>query len=306
MIKVNQCIVCNGNDFFTITNRGHHFSGEVVVECKGCGMVHLSPRMTLPELEEFYCQNQFSKQFRGSAFPDEKIMAVREQRAQNKMALFEPYLDKIPKGPILEIGCSSGYLLRNIRDKGYEVYGVDPSDGFVQYAKHKYGLSVVSGMFPDAVPIAWGERFAMIIALHVLEHTDDPAFVLESIRDMLLDGGLLVLEVPDVSRAVTVRKYLHHTYFQKSHIWDFSGITIKRLLEKCGFNVFVCENYSDRAPDDKNVLLIAGNQNDKLTPLENTRDNQSDFAKKMYRRLKFKLLVGRIVARLRKTIQRVR
>lgn len=303
MIEVKECIVCNGKEFFTITKRGHQFSGEVVVECKGCGMVHLSPRMTLPELQKFYSQNQFSKLFRGSAIPDENIMATREQRAQKKIALINPYLDMIPEGSVLEIGCSSGYLLRGIRDKGYEVYGVDPSDGFVQYAKNHYGLTVVSGMFPDAVPNEWGDRFSMIIALHVLEHTDDPIYILKSIRERLKYGGLLILEVPDLNRAVTVRKYLQQNYFQKSHIWDFSGITIKRLLEKCGLKVFVCENYSNNAPDDKNVLVIAGNHNDNLAAIEQTSDNQRGFAKKMYMRLKIKLLAGIFVARLRQVIR---
>jgi len=308
MIKVKRCIVCGGGEFYSITDKGRHFSGEVVVECKSCGMVNLSPRMTHVELDEYYAQNIFSKQFRGSEIPDEKIISSREKRAEKKLSLIEPYLKMIPEGPILEIGCSSGYLLNKIRNKGYKVYGIDPSSGFVQYAKQHYGLKVVTGMFPDALPKEWDRKFSMIIALHVLEHTDDPVFVLNSIRNMLMvkNGGLLVLEVPDVERVVSMRKYLHNSYFQKSHIWDFSGITIKLLLEKCGFNVFVCKYYSNVSPDDKNVFLVAGKTNDKLATLEETKENQSDFAKTLYWRLKYKLLIGKIVTELKKMIKSTR
>ena len=299
MIEIEKCIVCNKDKFFAITDRGMHFNGEKVVECSHCGMVLLSPRMTLAELDDFYSKNQFSKKFRGSEAPNKSIMAVRELRAKKKMALIGKYLDFIPKGPVLEIGCSSGYLLRNLRDNGCQVCGIDPSDGFVQYARDNYKLDVVSGMYPDAMPAEWGSSFAMIIMLHVLEHTDDPAYILGSILDMLTKGGLLVLEVPDVNRAVSVRKYLHQEYFQKSHIWDFSASTIKILLEKCGYDVYVCDNYSNESPDDKNVLLIAGCHNENLTVLGKTDGNQSQFAKKLFRRLKFKLMLGRVVNLLR-------
>ena len=299
MIELDECIVCNGKEFLTITNRGMHFNGEKVVECCNCGMVHLSPRMTLSELEKFYSQNQFSEKFRGSATPNESIMAAREQRALKKMALIENYLAFVPEGSVLEIGCSSGYLLRNLRNKGYNVYGVDPSDGFVQYASDNYKLDVVSGMYPDAVPNEWGNSFAVIIALHVLEHTDDPAYILGSVLGMLAKGGLLMLEVPDVNRAVSVRKYLHKDYFQKSHVWDFSASTIKILLEKCGFDVYVCDNYSNAPPDDKNVLLIAGNNNANLPVLDRSNSSQARFARKLYWNLRFKLLLGRVVNILR-------
>ncbi len=295
MIEIDECIVCNGKEFSAITNRGMHFDGEKVIECCNCGMVFLSPRMTLPELDIFYGQNQFSKKFRGSAVPNKTIMVAREERAFKKMALIERYLKYIPVGPVLEIGCSSGYLLRNLRDKGYQVYGIDPSDGFVQYARDNYKLDVASGMYPDAMPPEWGDRFSMIIALHVLEHTDDPVYILKTILDMLTKDGLLVLEVPDVNRVVSVRKYLHKDYFQKSHIWDFSAGTIKILLEKCGFEVYICDNYSTDPPDDKNVLLIAGNHNSKLIALEKSSDNQKKFSEKLYWNLKYKLLLGRVV-----------
>ncbi len=298
MIEVDMCIVCDGREFSVITNRGMHLSGEEVVECRNCGMVHLSPRMTLLELDAFYSQNQFSKKFRGSAIPNESIMAVREQRALKKMTLIEKYFSFLPEGPILEIGCSSGYLLNNIRDKGFKVYGIDPSDGFTQYARDHYKLNVVSGMYPNAVPSEWGREFAVIIALHVLEHTDDPVNVLESIFGMLEEGGLLVLEVPDLNQAVTVRSYLHQNYFQKSHIWDFSTSTIKILLEKCGFDIYVCDNYSDIPPDDKNVLLVAGKGNTNFSIIDKSNRSQKEFADKLYRNLKFKLLLGRIVSLL--------
>jgi SAM-dependent methyltransferase len=294
MVEIKKCIVCNGVEFLEIASHGMHFDGESVVECDNCGMVLLKPRMTLFELEKFYSSNQFSKKFRGSGKPNDVIMKAREKRAIEKMELIEKYLDFTPQGSILEIGCSSGYLLRKFQDKGRKVYGIDPSDGFVQYARDNYKLDVVSGMYPEDIPKEWGNNFSMIIALHVLEHTDDPVYVLSSILDMLSNNGLLVLEVPDVNRAVTVRKYLHQDYFQKSHLWDFSASTIKILLEKCGFDVYVCDNYSDNAPNDKNVLLIAGKGNTQLSILDKSNPNQKEFANKLYRKLKYKLILGKI------------
>ena len=45
------------------------------------------------------------------------------------------YLEKyISEGQrILEIGCSSGFMLSAFKQRGLEVYGLDPSEAFIEY-----------------------------------------------------------------------------------------------------------------------------------------------------------------------------
>lgn len=272
-----------------------HFTGEKAVVCESCGMVFLSPRMTVTELTDFYEKNEFSEKFRGSPIPTPDLIAQREVRADKKIELIKKYLPLLPGGPVLEIGCSSGYFIRRLQKCGYDVYGIDPSRGFVQFAREEYGLNVVSGMFPDDLPNDWGNNYSMIAAFHVLEHTDDPKRVLNSIYNSLKNEGLLFLEVPDIDRVLRTRKYLHKNYFQKSHIWDFSAATIKILLESCGFNTYVCLHYGISPPEDKNVFIVAGKGNKNFKPLSKTVVVQTSNARRLYLRLRWKLLLGQVV-----------
>lgn len=296
MLTIQRCIICNGTKFWHVTKQGRYFSGERVIMCTYCGMVSLSSRMTANKLEAFYSSNQFSEEFRGVHVPNNDIRTSREQRARDKMRLIHKYLQKAPKGSVLEVGCSSGYLVRALSDEGYDAYGIDPSTGFAKYARDRYNLKVVAGMYPGELPKAWGREFAVIIMLHVLEHTDDPVAIVHAVFNMLSDGGLFILEVPDIERATTARKYLHPHYFQKSHLWDFSARTVTTLLQKQGYDVYVCKHYSHQMPDDKNVLIIAGKNNSKLAAQTiNIRPKTRFEIWKFYYLLKYKLLLGQLI-----------
>ena len=295
MIQINECLICGYSNFKFITKRGYHFSGEKVLLCTNCGLVFLTPRMTTEELEDFYQSNRFSKKFRGSEIPTLDMVRYREKRAKRRLMLLAEHLAELPEGPILEIGCSSGNFLRLLSNRGYEVFGIDPSKGFAEYAKKEYGLKVVSGMYPNDLPNEFNGPFAAVAAFHVLEHTSDPLYILKTGFKQLKKGGLLFLEIPDIERVVTHRKYIHHDYFQKSHLWDFSRSTITLLLKSCGFQV--CDYfYEAEPPYDKNILIVARKQGENSKLLGGNNDNVLSLTpQQLLRLLKMKLLLGQLV-----------
>lgn len=96
---------------------------------------------------------------------------------------------------ILEIGCSGGALLRELRLAGFtDVHGIDVSKKAVEVCKAR-GLERVSVMdgahtsFPE-------ESFDVVIASDVLEHINDDAAALREWRRVLKRGGTLLLFVP--------------------------------------------------------------------------------------------------------------
>lgn len=302
MIHINKCLICNGNDFRIVTDKGRLFSGEKVLLCITCGMVFLSPRMSHDELQSFYSSNRFSKEFRGSETPSQDMIAYRGKRAERRFHLLSPYLNKLAKGSVLEIGCSSGNFLMLLTRERYTVYGIDPSRGFAEYAQKEYGLNVVTGMYPDDLPKDFTGLFEAVFAFQVLEHTADPLDILKTIFQQLKEDGLLFLEIPDLERAAKVRKYLYPDYFQKSHLWDFGQSTVTILLQICGFRV--CDYlYENESPYDKNTLIIARKQVNQVAD-DSAQGSESRAPQNFYRLLKFKLLLGQILrpltVRLRK------
>jgi hypothetical protein len=75
-------------------------------------------------------------------------------------------------GPVLEVGCAHGYLMRSLQAVGVDSYGVDISNWAVQNAP----LAVVDRVQAADVrslPFDNG-RFAMVVSFDLLEHLEVP------------------------------------------------------------------------------------------------------------------------------------
>lgn len=74
----------------------------------------------------------------------------------------------------------------------------------------------------------------MVIVRHVLEHAYAPQRFLLSLKELMADGGYLVIEVPDCSRAVS---QLDYTTIWEEHVVYFSPSTFRSCMEKAGFSI---------------------------------------------------------------------
>ena len=96
---------------------------------------------------------------------------------------------------ILEIGCSGGPLLRQLRSDGYEdLTGIDISEDAIALCK-KRGVPNVHVM--DAQHLAYPDSsFDLITASDVLEHVADAPQALREWHRTLRPGGVLLVFVP--------------------------------------------------------------------------------------------------------------
>ena len=103
---------------------------------------------------------------------------------------------------ILDIGCSDGYVHKQIRSK--KITGIDINESDLDIAKllnpnNRYRKeSVYELKFKDA-------EFDTVLCLDVLEHLDDDTKAISEISRVLKKGGKLVLTVPS-------RNYPLHTF----------------------------------------------------------------------------------------------
>lgn len=94
---------------------------------------------------------------------------------------------------VLDVGCGTGAVLDFLREKGYQVEGVDNNAEAIEYCRAK-GLHVSMGAaegmnYPD-------ESFDVVLALDVLEHLKDDRAALKEIFRVLKKGGHLIATVP--------------------------------------------------------------------------------------------------------------
>lgn len=134
---------------------------------------------------------------------------------------------------ILDIGCGTGQLTKNIADSGADVVGFDSSPAMIDKARRLYpGLHFDE---QDAHDFSYGERFDAVFSNATLHWINDPASVVRCISRCLKPGGRLVVEfggkgnVNCLSRAaesaaltVLRREVAHPWYFPS--IAEFSAL----------------------------------------------------------------------------------
>lgn len=104
----------------------------------------------------------------------------------------------IPKfkvtGDVLEIGCGKGQLLKQLKEWGWTVHGVEPSPEMTAIANKYYGLDVRVDtvehlMYPP-------NSFDAVIMIMVLEHLYDPFEALRRIVSWIKPGGEFIFAIP--------------------------------------------------------------------------------------------------------------
>ena len=137
-----RCNLCQAQDTIEVASvyDWYWFNGGpfTVVRCRQCGLTYLNPRPTKQEVDpsmwdmwSVSTQNMAyigSEDYARKIYPE--IIAHLNKTFQNR-------------GRLLEIGCGQGSLLKVCQQDGWEVYGVDISEGCVNYARNVNGLDNV-------------------------------------------------------------------------------------------------------------------------------------------------------------------
>jgi|GEM_PF-6064076 len=97
----------------------------------------------------------------------------------------------------LDIGCGVGFACGLLKESGYVVYGIDISPQAVKIAAERlkeghFSLAASTGMLP------YPDRFfTTILCLGVLEHMENPEFLVRESYRVLQPGGTAVFLVPN-------------------------------------------------------------------------------------------------------------
>lgn len=143
------------------------------------------------------------------------------------------YLPAAARGRLLDLGCGDGAFLAAMRERGWEVLGVEPDPEAARLARERYGLEVITGTLEvAALPTASVDAITLN---HVIEHVPDPVALLEECGRVLQFGGKLVIATPNVES-------LGHRLLGASwpdldpprHLNLFSLRTLQASVEKAG------------------------------------------------------------------------
>jgi SAM-dependent methyltransferase len=137
-------------------------------------------------------------------------------------------------GRVLDIGCAAGYFLSVMKDEGWQVTGLEPSDAIRRQAAELIGAENVLGGLLGEVDLEPGS-FDLITLWDVLEHIPDPVAALAEARKLLAPGGKLLIETQNVdSRAARLLGPRWQHYKHTEHIYHFNPDTLNEVLARAG------------------------------------------------------------------------
>ncbi len=115
---------------------------------------------------------------------------------QERRQLLNMFVDDLPPGRVLDIGCGAGDFLYRMHQMGWSVTGVDFDGNAIANAKAQYGFDLLhsdlaGARFPD-------NFFDAVTMNHVIEHVFEPVSLLSEVKRVLKPGGRLVAITPNI------------------------------------------------------------------------------------------------------------
>jgi 2-polyprenyl-3-methyl-5-hydroxy-6-metoxy-1,4-benzoquinol methylase len=159
----------------------------------------------------------------------ERLSLCSEDVNPRKVRLIDEYI--IP-GAVLDVGCGNGLYAVPLAEQGHDVLQVDLVDRRSQYALH---LPFQQGDAERLVELKLG-TFQNVLAFDVIEHLDDDASFLRTVRDLC--SGRLLLSVPNSDDSCLLRVGVTHMHrIDRTHRREYSPESLKSLLAECGWRV---------------------------------------------------------------------
>jgi 2-polyprenyl-3-methyl-5-hydroxy-6-metoxy-1,4-benzoquinol methylase len=220
--------------------------------CASCGCVFQHPLPDDLSLARFYPQEYWWSEESGEGRGASRLFQYLEKAyrefvvADHVRFLDYCFRKKAPGGRLLlDIGCGSGTFLHVAQAHGYIPHGMDQSERAIEIAEKQYGFPARTGNIGSGV---WGDcRFDFVTMFHVMEHLTDPRLCLKYIHGLLQPGGILIIQVPNIS-SIQARLFGRFWYGLDvpRHVINYAPRTLGILLREAGFEFEIVQRFSLR------------------------------------------------------------
>ena len=209
-----------------------------VVQCCECGLVYRNPIERPAELNEIY----------GEDAPTTDVLRALHETQRASYAAQAERLTNVAghAGTGIEVGSYVGAFLHAARDAGWHFSGVD-----VNACTNAFTRSLGFEVFDGTIEALDKNRRADAVAIwNCLDQLSSPASAIRAARRHLPRNGVLAVRVPNGACYAALRPHLGsalgavaRTVLAENNLLSFPyryGFTpgsLRRLLEKCGFEI---------------------------------------------------------------------
>lgn len=235
-VVTTVCPLCGKSDFKQVYRERGALG---IVKCLACNLIYVNPRLKNPE--KIYWGDA-TKYFQESRLIFEgKAVHHRDANYNKDLRLIYKFKSS---GKFLDIGTNMGFFLNTAKKMNFwDVCGVEPSPSLSEMAKKYFGLNIRNAFLENAG--FESASFDVITMTDVFEHIANPDVILAETKRILRKEGILFIKVPNglfnefkLFSAGKLGKLKDYDIFDSyEHVVHYSGDTLKKMLEKCGFRI---------------------------------------------------------------------
>lgn len=207
--------------------------------CRSCGVLWTNPQMTEESLRKFY-ENNYRPIYAGAAKASNAFFVEQNQHGRSILSYLCGHINGLQNSHniVFDVGCGSGGVLVPFRDAGFEVYGCDYGNEYLEYGKSN-GLTLEHG---GGEALSQYGKAKVIILSHVLEHFKNPKKELVILSSLLEDDGYIFIELPGVFNIHNVYKD-PLLFLQNAHLFHYTLGTLSVLMSHAGFSLVAGDQY---------------------------------------------------------------
>lgn len=201
-----------------------------VAQCQDCGLTQLT-YVVAPEI------------LYGESYSYESSITEIGKRHFFEMAdsIFEKF-NLRNNDLVVDIGSNVGVLLEGFKKRGCRVLGIDPAPRIIEIA-NKRGIETWKGFINKEIAkkiLDEKGKARVITGTNVFAHIDDKKGLIESLKILLDENGIFVIEVPYF---VDLIDNLEYDTIYLDHLEYLTVRPLVKFFEKNGFEVFDVEKY---------------------------------------------------------------
>ena len=213
-----------------------------VVKCTQCGFYYTDPMpfweskdlQTLYDVEYFGHESTWWHHVRTEVDPRRRLDAIEKERKNSTPRL-------------LDIGCGRGYVVEHALKRGWDVWGLEPSEIWAEQTSARLGVKVWINRVEEAdVP---AESCDIVFSDSVIEHLPEPIVMMKLAWRVLKPGGIAYLVTPNAEALVnhfrsalfrlagSSRAPYIEPLVSPYHVVGFTPRSLSVLAERAGFEV---------------------------------------------------------------------
>ena len=224
------------------------------------GFYEIINKPTLGELKNYYAEKYY-QEAHGSyekSYSEDEILYFKNKLSQKHIIINELLGSNLAK-TFLDIGAGEGWALDFFKKQGWHCVGLDYSE----FGCKKYHDSCLADMLVGDIYenmnrlIVKKKRYSVILLDNVLEHVINPLYLLNSTRELIDEGGVLVIEVPNdfsvMQNYLLEQKYISQPFWiaYPDHLSYFNKDGLINLCREAGFQ---CKRVIADYPIDFNLV----------------------------------------------------